>query len=205
MIAVRLIRYALVTQITSQSQKYRQSRKVLSKSYIVVMERRPKPAPCFYIPYRISTGPLQWQCGHLFRADLEDIEKYEHHCFPKPLGDNVQRKNTRTRGAKDRKTEGESIIKEENVLVVDLAGGQTPCLDNPVLCLVDVLFRVDVPDTDTDPVLGEDDVSSFHSLRGDVLDLDNGDIDLPADPGDTAEDDESDDEREELAAGGRFG
>ena len=84
------------------------------------------------------------------------------------------------------------------VLLLVLAA-HVPGLDDPALGGVDVLLVLDVLDADAQAVLCEDDVLLAH-LLGDVAPhADDAEVDLVADEGQAADDDEGDDEREELA------
>lgn len=76
---------------------------------------------------------------------------------------------------------------------------EVPGLDNPTLGGVDIFLILDLLDTDTDAVLGEDDVLLAHALRRRLLYLGEAEIDLVADPGRAGEYDEEDDERDKLA------
>lgn len=84
-------------------------------------------------------------------------------------------------------------------------GRVVPGLDDPLLGGVDVSLVVDVLDADAEAVLCEDDVLLLHAVARLLLDLVGRQVDLVADPAQAADDGEEDDERKELAKGGRRG
>jgi hypothetical protein len=85
------------------------------------------------------------------------------------------------------------------LILPDLA--HIPCLNDPALRGIDVFLVLDLLDTDTHAVFGEDDVLLAHALGGRVADLGDGEVDVPADPSGAGEDDESDEEGNELTGG----
>lgn len=87
-------------------------------------------------------------------------------------------------------------------LVLDLSSTEIPGLNDPALGLVNVFFRCDVLDPDTNAVLGEDDVLLLHPLRGSVSYLGHRDPDLVPQPCCAGQDDQEDHERNELPDSG---
>ena len=64
--------------------------------------------------------------------------------------------------------------------------------------MVEVRLVLDVFDIDAQAVLGEDDVVLAHLLAGLRLDLDHGQVDLVADPGQAGQEEERDDQGQQL-------
>lgn len=78
---------------------------------------------------------------------------------------------------------------------------QIPCLDKPALCRIQVRLVLDIFDTDTKTVFGEDHVFVAHLLFGLVLDLHDRNVNLIANPGHYAQYCQDDKQRDELPVG----